>query len=45
MISENFAIFHFGGSVLPDQFHFVQEEPGVPAHCGVLVLSDLFPGR
>lgn len=44
MISENFAIFPFGGSVLPGQFHLVQEEPGVPAHSGVLVLSDLSPG-
>lgn len=45
MISENFAIFPFGGSVLPGQFHLVQEVPGVPAHCRVLVLSDLFSVR
>lgn len=45
MISENFEIFPFGGSVLPGQFHLVQEEPGVLALSGVLVLSDLFPGR
>lgn len=45
MISENFEIFPFGGSMLPGQFHLVQEEPGVSAHSGALVLSDLFPGR
>lgn len=45
MKSENFEILPFGGSMLPGQLHLEQEEPGVPSHCGVLVLSDLFPGR